>query len=137
MGSGYLGMESLPSMGFPLSGVYCPQQPTHTPSSLGGQETLSFLDRQGLTSTHFQQGYRMGWFAEVQALGCSALISSCYPGGLLRGGGLRNHGRISLVSGMELCFAGRFLQGPSPPSLLGLSPSGGGQGLTRNVEKGW
>lgn len=75
IGSGYLGMENLP-----LSRHY-PQQPTPHHLHSVASETSSFLDRQGLTITHPQWGYRMGWFTKVQSLGCSALIGSCYPEG--------------------------------------------------------
>lgn len=75
--SGCLGMESLPPLGFPLSGLY-PQQPTTHLLHSVARETSSFLHRQGLTTTHPQWGYRMRWFTEVQDLGCSALTGSCY-----------------------------------------------------------
>lgn len=54
--------------------------PTHHRHLVAG-ETPSFLDRQESTITHLQWGYAVGWFAEVQGLGCSALSTACYPEG--------------------------------------------------------
>lgn len=59
VGSGYPGMESLPSSGFPLSGVHRPQQPTPHHLHSVAREALSFLGRQGLTGTTFSGA--TGW----------------------------------------------------------------------------
>lgn len=63
--------------------------PTHHCHLVAG-ETPSFLDRQESTITHLQWGYEVGWFAEVQGLGRSALSTACCPEGSSKEAAWRN-----------------------------------------------
>lgn len=76
MGPGYLGIKTLLSLGFPLSGVHYPQQPTHTPPSLSGQQNLVLPRQTGIDNPTPSPSVGLQDGVVCQIFGYSTLFSS-------------------------------------------------------------